>query len=311
MSTQEIKLKAIADAIREKDGTTAPIIANDFPARIRAISSIPEGLHTITLTVDSPESGNALGGGIASDGMIVTVKAEALDGYHSVGWQEDGEKVTGDKDYTFVVDKNRTLTALFEEGPVGRLPLGYTELQYIGFAENCYINPNLKTNGLTSKWVLDLKVNSNDSKSSILYAPNYHVGYYYYYMGISAYYSEFLFHTADQASTVFSVTPPDIAVRTSLTVDFKSKKIYVGSIEKSFQYANYDVNFSTYFGNNEQPTYTKDFNLYSAQMYSNDVLTADFVPCIDPSGVLGLYDLVREAFYSNSGTGSLTAGPAV
>lgn len=39
MSVQENKLKAIADAIREKDGTTAPIPANDFPARIRAIPS--------------------------------------------------------------------------------------------------------------------------------------------------------------------------------------------------------------------------------------------------------------------------------
>lgn len=32
-------MKAIADAIREKDGTTEPIAANDFPARIRAIPS--------------------------------------------------------------------------------------------------------------------------------------------------------------------------------------------------------------------------------------------------------------------------------
>lgn len=35
MSAQELKLKAIADAIREKDGTTAPIPAADFSARIR------------------------------------------------------------------------------------------------------------------------------------------------------------------------------------------------------------------------------------------------------------------------------------
>lgn len=37
MSTQETKLTAIADAIREKDGTSEPIVANDFPDRIRAI----------------------------------------------------------------------------------------------------------------------------------------------------------------------------------------------------------------------------------------------------------------------------------
>lgn len=39
MSTQGNNLTAIADAIREKDGTTAPIEANDFPDRIRAIET--------------------------------------------------------------------------------------------------------------------------------------------------------------------------------------------------------------------------------------------------------------------------------
>lgn len=38
MSTQGDKLKAIADAIREVDGTDEPIVANDFPDRIRSIS---------------------------------------------------------------------------------------------------------------------------------------------------------------------------------------------------------------------------------------------------------------------------------
>lgn len=39
MSIQEEKLQAIADAIREKDGTTEPIPAKDFAERIRAIAT--------------------------------------------------------------------------------------------------------------------------------------------------------------------------------------------------------------------------------------------------------------------------------
>ena len=39
MSTQETKLKDIADAIRAKEGSSNPIIANDFPARIAAIQT--------------------------------------------------------------------------------------------------------------------------------------------------------------------------------------------------------------------------------------------------------------------------------
>lgn len=37
MGIQEEKLESIANAIREKDGTSAPIVANEFPDRIRAI----------------------------------------------------------------------------------------------------------------------------------------------------------------------------------------------------------------------------------------------------------------------------------
>lgn len=43
MSTQGIKLKAIADAIREKDGTTGPIPANIFAERILAL---PAGIES-------------------------------------------------------------------------------------------------------------------------------------------------------------------------------------------------------------------------------------------------------------------------
>lgn len=39
MSTQETRLAAIADAIRAKDGTAAPICANDFAERIRALQA--------------------------------------------------------------------------------------------------------------------------------------------------------------------------------------------------------------------------------------------------------------------------------
>lgn len=94
MSTQETKLREIADAIREKDGTTEPIPANDFPARIRAIETggkLPDNVHTITLTADPPEGGTVSGGGVASDGMTVTVKAKAGEGYEFGGWKEEGD----------------------------------------------------------------------------------------------------------------------------------------------------------------------------------------------------------------------------
>lgn len=49
--------------------------------------------------------------------------------------------------------------------------------------------------------------------------------------------------------------------------------------------------------------------LYYLKFYSNNILVGDFVPCYRKSdGVIGLYDLVTKEFYTNSGTGTFTAG---
>ena len=46
--------------------------------------------------------------------------------------------------------------------------------------------------------------------------------------------------------------------------------------------------------------------LYSCKIYDNGTLIRDYVPCINASGEVGLYDLVGKQFYGNSGTGVFT-----
>lgn len=70
MSTQSEKLTAIANAIRAKEGSSDPIPANDFPARIAAIET---GTQLPTLT--NPGAASDLASGkqlIGQDGEIVT-----------------------------------------------------------------------------------------------------------------------------------------------------------------------------------------------------------------------------------------------
>jgi hypothetical protein len=50
--------------------------------------------------------------------------------------------------------------------------------------------------------------------------------------------------------------------------------------------------------------------MYSCQMYDNGTLVRDFVPCTDPSGIAGLYDLANGKFYRSAGTADFIAGPA-
>lgn len=51
--------------------------------------------------------------------------------------------------------------------------------------------------------------------------------------------------------------------------------------------------------------------LYALKFWlPNGTLIRDFVPCISPSGKVGLYDKVTKRFYGNSGKGNLIAGTA-
>lgn len=46
--------------------------------------------------------------------------------------------------------------------------------------------------------------------------------------------------------------------------------------------------------------------IYYCKIYNNGILVRDFVPCINGSGEVGLYDLVGKQFYGNAGTGVFT-----
>lgn len=49
--------------------------------------------------------------------------------------------------------------------------------------------------------------------------------------------------------------------------------------------------------------------LYSCKILNNNNLIRNFIPCKNISGILGLYDIVNNIFYTNAGTGTFTAGP--
>ena len=51
--------------------------------------------------------------------------------------------------------------------------------------------------------------------------------------------------------------------------------------------------------------------LRSCKIYNNGMLVRDFIPCKNPSGVIGLWDDVNSVFYQNAGSGTFTSGPEV
>ena len=74
--------------------------------------------YTVTVTTSPAEGGTVNGGGTFAEGTQVTVSATANDGYTFVAWQENSTKIEGaGASYTFTVNDNCTLTAIFEKEP--------------------------------------------------------------------------------------------------------------------------------------------------------------------------------------------------
>ena len=70
----------------------------------------------IKLQASDASGGTVTGKGVYKNGTEVTVTAAVNEdaGYEFKGWQEDGSVVSTDPTYTFIAEKDRTLTALFE-----------------------------------------------------------------------------------------------------------------------------------------------------------------------------------------------------
>lgn len=77
------------------------------------VANFTENTYTITVSANPSNGGTATGGGTFTYGQSCTVTATANTGYSFVNWTENGEVVTTNASYTFIVTGNRTLVANF------------------------------------------------------------------------------------------------------------------------------------------------------------------------------------------------------
>lgn len=202
-----------------------------------------------------------------------------------------------------------------------RLPEGYREVEYVLSDSDCGIDTGVKgVNYAATRIVIEIKpdpfknngVEYIIGKTGLAYPTNST----FYWLGVwrnTATQIRYRYYTNTAVSKTLSLPESKITV----DFNFKGKKLIVGSSE--FSISNYSFNTSTisketniFLLSHSTTQKSISAKLYSAQIYFNGTtLTRDFVPCINPSGAVGLYDLVGSKFYGNAGTGVLSAGPAV
>lgn len=188
-----------------------------------------------------------------------------------------------------------------------RLPAGYTELAYIESTGTQYINTGF-TPTSNSRIALDARFVSTPTANYALFGSRNGDGneFWVYWRYSDNCYVIRYGTDGGGAYLAATVDPTDRNV-----VDMNKNVLTVGSVSVTNTKTAANAIYPAFlFAVNAAgaASFAASLKVYSCQIYDNDVLVRDFVPCIDPSGAVGLYDLVTASFYGNSGTGTFVAG---
>ena len=185
------------------------------------------------------------------------------------------------------------------------LPSGYTKLAYIQSTGTQWVDTGFKPNQNT-RVKMDCNVIGFNSRDAFLFGARIASGNTAFCLA------------ADDANTRWfalygnAVQNPTGTCTGKHTVDFNKNTLSLDDNvfpfdSTSFQSAYNLLLFATITNGNVDSQRGK-MAIYSCQIYDNGTLVRDFLPCINPSGAVGLYDLVGRKFYGNAGTGTFTAG---
>lgn len=185
------------------------------------------------------------------------------------------------------------------------LPDGYTAVEYIESGGTQYINADFKANQNT-RLVMDFEYNGGhvvlgayDAGGEAAFVLQNVNGTWYQYYGNSAGYTTVACaeggrYLVDMDKETISIN--GVVARTAAANTFQGSypMILCGMHNAGNGVAN-----------------LANLKVYSCQIYDNGVMVRDYVPCIDPSGAVGLLDMVSQSFYPNAGSGAFAAGASI
>lgn len=272
---------------------------------ILRIAELPEGVYKINLSVDPPDSGKVTGGGYASAGMTCSAKAEAIGKYRFSSWKENGEFASSTEDYNFTVERDRDLVAEFTEQP-SRLPEGYTEVEWIQNANtSSYIDTKKSLN--SSEFTLEFSLPDGPKAGCYVF---YTTGGYWRDLQVSSYVNR-LSWLADyvSASSYNYYTVYNNLSTEKVKITGSGKTVNVNGTVTTMNYANYTGNIIFPVNSSRNSQIVRIYYFKCESPSSGAYCNFELIPCINPQGIVGLYDLTNNAFIAPTGT--FTAGPAV
>lgn len=193
------------------------------------------------------------------------------------------------------------------------LPVGYTQVEYLESTGTQYINTGV-----------NLSNNSNVEINAQLTATQRNKSYYLfgssidnsrYMIAVSGYFNSYIVDLLSSSNRITSSL-------SSFDGEFHTHKItnlsyYIdGILQGSKPSVTFTNNSSAYiFDVRDRSTAstvgTQKWKIKYCKIWNGNNLIRNFIPCINPSNVAGMYDTVNDVFYTNAGTGTFTAGDEI
>ena len=206
----------------------------------------------------------------------------------------------------------------FNGWKVIHVPGGFTELEYLQFNGNQWINTGVIFTSKNQKKVITFSSVSAGDGSAVPYAicGTQDGSKRTAYMSLKTN-GQMGLGLGDQASggSVIQINNPNQKTTVTIITTNENKFSVTGG---STDYVNQSTSgtFITgrpeYLGklNIEATKYSAAFICYAYQLYEDDVLVFNGIPARRNSdNVLGMWDTISQTFFTNSGTGTFTAGP--
>lgn len=198
-------------------------------------------------------------------------------------------------------------TGIFFAGPPRvRLPSGYKQLEYIQSSGTQYVDTGFKPNQDT-RCLCDFQYTKNATAAVFMSRPT---------SNDSAMFG--VFNIGGKLRSDYNTEKKSFSASLSplgrLTYDKNKNICQIGDETVVNTAGTFSAIYNLYlFCSNDGDTaaYFSSGYLYSSKLYDNATLIRNYIPCSNPSGAIGLYDLVNSKFYANAGTGVFTAGPEV
>lgn len=194
-----------------------------------------------------------------------------------------------------------------------KLPIGYTEVEYLESTGTQYIDTGINVNTTTSRYETKINPSSVSGTMGIFGTRNYSSAN---QSSMNAFIISGNFRL-DWVSGNGNYNVRNISSDTEYTISITRGLATINNVNYvSGDTTSIDSLYPFYVGNlnSAGSAFPNGFSgkIYYSKLYNNNILVFDGVPCYRNSdNEIGMYDLVSNTFFTNAGSGSFIAGAEV